>query len=424
MNPTRSPKLLFVHSGSPKKRLTFNAASQLGAEVHLLNPATNWASPLVQQTHCTTGLSIPEIVALAEEIHRRERFDGVVTFWEEDVPTCALISTRLGLPGNAPAAALAARSKYRMRRAFEQNGIPVPTFRRFFNHASLATACSVVGTPAVLKPEWGSDSEWVLRVESPQHALATYEAIRGEVRTQDCIYRYPSGSYVLESLLVGPEVSVEGVVQNGQVTIYAIIDKAKMDEESFVERGETTPSLLPESVQEEIRAMVRSGVTALGIDHSGIHAEVKITPDGPRIIEIGARMGGDCIHALVLRVYGIDLALENIRAALGHPVSPATSPLGVGISRTLVPEKTGRVHLESRSKPRASRNLIEIVFTKGQGDRVTVPPHGYDNLAWISVWGKNYREASRRIDAQAARLQSAFTIEDSQQVLYHTEAAG
>ncbi len=420
----RSPKLLFVHSGSPKKRMTFVAASQLGAQVHLLNPETNWASSLVQQTHCTAGLSIPEVVALAEDLHSREQFDGIVTFWEEDVPTCALISARLGLPGNAPQAALAARSKYRMRRAFEQAGVPVPTFRRFFDHSSLIEACAAVGTPAVLKPEWGSDSEWVLRVETPPQAIQTFQSIRDDVRIQDCIYRYQSGTYVLESLLIGPEVSVEGVVQNGQVTIYAIIDKAKMDEDSFVERGETTPSLFPEDVQQQIRTMVRNGVAALELDNCGIHAEVKITADGPRIIEIGARMGGDCIHALVQRVYGIDLAIENIRAALGQPVSPATAALGYGISRTLVPEKPGLVRLERRGQPRASRNLIEVVLTKGPGDCVAVPPHGYDNLAWISVWGRSYREASRRIDAQAARLQSAFVIEDQQQVFYHTEAAG
>ena len=407
----RRPKLLFIHSGSLKKRMTFTAAANLGADIYLFNPELNWAAAHAREVHCTAGLSLPEVIALAEALHQRVQLDGVITFWEEDVPTCSLICARLGLPGNTPDAALAARSKYRMRRALRRAGVPVPAFRRFFNRETLLDACATVGTPAVLKPEWGSDSEWVLRVESTQEALATYESIHQEVRIQDSIYNYRTGSYVLEGLLQGPEVSVEGVVQNGQVTLYAIIDKAKMDEDSFVERGETTPSLLPAAIQGEIRAMVSRGVSALGLNNSGIHAEVKVTPDGPRIVEIGARMGGDCIHALVQRVYGIDLATENIRAALGQPVSPSTSAMGYGLSRTLVPETPGLVRLIQPPKPRASRNLIEVVLTMTQGDRVAVPPHGYDNLAWISVWGRDYREASRRLDSQAARLESAFAID-------------
>lgn len=407
----RSPKLLFIHSGSPKKRLTFTAAANLDAEVYLFNPEWNWASSLAREMHCTAGLSLPEIIARAEDLHRRERLDGVITFWEEDVPTSSLICARLGLPGNTPGAALAARSKYRMRRALRRAGLPVPHFRRFFDRKTLLEACAHVGTPAVLKPEWGSDSEWVLRINSPEEALATYESIRHKVRVQDCIYSYRANAYVLEGLLQGPEVSVEGVVQNGRVTIYAIIDKAKMNEDSFVERGETTPSLLPVAVQEEIRVMVSSGVGALGLTNSGIHAEIKITADGPCIVEIGARMGGDCIHALVQRVYGIDLASENLRVALGQPVSSAAPAHGYGVSRTLVPEVPGLVRLVDRAKPRASRNLIEVVLTKDQGDRVTVPPHGYDNLAWISVWGRNYREAAHRLDIQAMRLENTFAID-------------
>jgi biotin carboxylase len=228
---------------------------------------------------------------------------------------------------------------------------------------------------------------------------------------QDCIYPYRTGRFVLEGLLGGPEVSVEGVVQHGKVTLYAIIDKAKMDEMTFIERGERTPSLLPTAVQEEIAEMVRRGVTALGLRNSGIHAEVKITDRGPRIVEIGARMGGDCIHALVKRVYGIDLAAENIRVALNQPVHGSRPAEGYGLSRTLVPERPGRVFFRRERALRRSPHLIEVVLTKRPGERVAVPPDGYDNLAWVSVWGRSYREAEKRLEERAARLEETFDIE-------------
>ena len=184
-----------------------------------------------------------------------------------------------------------------------------------------------------------------------------------------------------------------------------------MAEPSFIERGETTPSRHPVALQEEIRRMVVDGVAALGLTDSGVHAEVKLTPEGPRLVEIGARMGGDCIHALVKRVYGIDLAQENLRAALGWPVSPETAPHGCAISRTLVPERAGRLRVDERSlRTRRTPNLIEVVFTKHAGDRVQVPPQGYDNLAWVSVWGKDYAAARRSLEARSSRVAGALQV--------------
>jgi biotin carboxylase len=183
-----------------------------------------------------------------------------------------------------------------------------------------------------------------------------------------------------------------------------------MDERAFIERGECTPSRLPAKTQEAIRDMVRTGVRALGLKNSGIHAEVKVTPDGPRIVEIGARMGGDCIHALVQRVYGIDLAEENIRVALGQPAHAPAEPRGHGISRTLIPERPGRFFLQAAHPLRRSPHLIEVALTKDSGDLVMVPPDGYDNLAWVSVWGRSYREAKKRLDERCARLENAFVI--------------
>ena len=406
----RPPKLLFVHSGSTKKRLTFEAASRLGARIFLVNPAPNWATEYAEQCVYTQGKTLAATLDSLARLHADIGLDGVVTFWEEDVPTAALIANRLHLPGNRLTATLNARSKYRMRLAMQRAGVPVPDFRLIDSEAALRDACDQLPLPAVLKPEWGSDSEWVTKVGSAQHALEVYGEVRQLVRVQDCIYPYRGRRFVLEGLLQGPEVSVEGVVQDGRVTLYAIIDKAKMDEETFIERGESTPSSLAAGVQHAVRAMVERGAHALGLSNSGIHAEVKITPQGPRIVEIGARMGGDCIHALVARVYGIDLAMENICVALGLPVQAPRPASGCGLSSTLVPDRAGCVRIAAPLRLRRSQHLIEVVLTKQTGDVVRVPPEGYDNLAWVSVWGRNHAEARRRLQQRTLRLESLLEV--------------
>lgn len=134
------PRLLFVHSGSVKKRLTFEAADALGIDVYLLTPEPNWAAPLVRELIPSAGLSLEEILETASALHRRVGLSGVVTFWEEDVPTAALIAAHLGLPGTDPDCALAARSKFRMREAFRRAGVPVPAFARIDSEQSLRAA--------------------------------------------------------------------------------------------------------------------------------------------------------------------------------------------------------------------------------------------------------------------------------------------
>lgn len=418
----KRPKLLFVHSGSVKKRLTFDTATEMGVEIYLLNAKPGWADKYAQETIYTQDKSLTEILSLVEDLHQRVELQGVVTFWEEDVPTCAHIAHHLGLPGNTPVAAMNARSKYHMREALQNAGVPVPNFRLITGEASLIQACKELKLPAVLKPEWGADSEWVTRVKNADHALEVYRENRHRARVQDSLFPYPPARFVLEEFLTGPEVSVEGVVQDGQVTLYAIIDKAKMDDISFIERGETTPSRFPLPVQNAIRDMVVSGVKAQGLFNSGIHAEVKITPEGPRIVEIGARMGGDCIQPLVKRVYGINLAEENIRVALGMPIHPQVQPKGWAISTTLVPEQPGQVSIKPIRIPKRNNRLIEIVYTKQNGDRVEVPPVAYDNLAWVSVWGKNYTSAKRSLDLHTHRVARAFDIQPAPPVIYGSVA--
>lgn len=404
------PKLLFVHSGSPKKRLTFETATEMGAEIYLLNAHPNWADTCARETIYTHGKTLAEILTLAKELHQRVTLNGVITFWEEDVPTCAHIAHHLGLPGNTPQAALNARSKYHMREAFQNAGVPVPNFRLIMNEESLLRACQELKLPAVLKPEWGADSEWVTRIENADHALQTYRESRNRARVQDSLYPYPPTRFVLEEFLSGPEVSVEGVVKDGQVTLYAIIDKAKMDDGSFIERGETTPSRFPQTIQKTIHDMVVDGIRAQGLTHSGIHAEVKLTPHGPRIVEIGARMGGDCIQPLVKRVYSINLAEENIRVALGLPIHTPVHPKGWGISTTLIPDQPGLVRIKPVRYAKRNNKLIEIVYTKQDGDQVEVPPVAYDNLGWVSVWGKNYTSAKRSLNLHTHRVARAFAI--------------
>jgi hypothetical protein len=64
--------------------------------------------------------------------------------------------------------------------------------------------------------------------------------------------------------------------------------------------------------------IVSAGVTAIGLAHGAVHAEVRITPDGVRLLEVAARsIGGLCGRSLRFGMLEQSLEVVLLRAALG-----------------------------------------------------------------------------------------------------------
>ena len=124
---------------------------------------------------------------------------------------------------------------------------------------------------------------------------------------------------IIEEYIGGREVSVESISFDGCHYVLAVTDKITTGAPFFVELEHHQPSLLSESLQNEIRKIVLESLTALHIQYGASHSELKITDDGQIfIIEIGARMGGDFIGSdLVQLSTGYDFLAATIKVSLG-----------------------------------------------------------------------------------------------------------
>lgn len=70
---------------------------------------------------------------------------------------------------------------------------------------------------------------------------------------------------------------------------------------------------------EKIRDLACRAVKAVGIDNGPAHVEIMLTKDGPKMVELGARMGGDCITThLVPLSTGIDMIKATMDICLGQ----------------------------------------------------------------------------------------------------------
>ena len=245
------------------------------------------------------------------DIASREHISGILTLCTDaPVRTVAGVGTRLGLPVLSPEAAECATDKRRMRLAFAEYNAPSARFAQVASIDEALLAAARIGYPVALKIARSSGSRGVYRIPDESGLRQFWSAARGHQR---------DGNLLIEEWLDGPEISVEGVCRRKQVTVVQVTDKSVFPGPFPVESGHTQPSQFLPLQGAEIAGAVTAGIHALGLDECGFHAELKMTQSGPRIIEIGARLGGDRIstHLTPLST-GVDLVSAAIDVALGR----------------------------------------------------------------------------------------------------------
>ncbi len=123
----------------------------------------------------------------------------------------------------------------------------------------------------------------------------------------------------MEEYIEGEEYSYETISYQGKHTNLAVTKKYTTGSPHFIETGHVQPCGLSEDMLYKVHYVMRRALDALKITDGASHGEFKITPDGNvRIIEIGSRMGGDCIGSdLVFLSTGYDFMEMVIDVACG-----------------------------------------------------------------------------------------------------------
>ena len=106
--------------------------------------------------------------------------------------------------------------------------------------------------------------------------------------------------------------------------ILQITDKVTTGAPYFVELEHHQPSSLPEQIVNQVKKIVLSTLDALHIKFGASHSELKITEEGDiKVIEVGARMGGDFIGSTLVQLStGYDFLEGVINVALGQFTTP------------------------------------------------------------------------------------------------------
>jgi biotin carboxylase len=228
--------------------------------------------------------------------------------------------------------------------------------------------------PAVVKPRRGEASRNTVKVAS----LAELEAMLAEIAATTPADRagLQLETYIPDRLepldaRFADYVSVESVVSAGRVTHLGITGRMPLAP-PFRETGFFLPGALPPDVRDAVLAVAADAAGAVGLQAGTLHTEIKLTPDGPCVIEVNGRMGGS-VCGMTRRVAGWDLMAVALRLALGEDVRieplPAASAGRIGFQFLVQPPATARrvETLDGLDAIRALPGIDEIFINRGPG---------------------------------------------------------
>jgi biotin carboxylase len=309
----------------------------------------------------------------------------------------ARIAKALGIRRHHPVASVRRlQAKDRQRDALGRAGVPVPAWTVIRRDDRPPFVLDGVPFPVVAKPVYGFASKSTFLAHHHDELAAGLADARAVYDHDPFVAGHPA-DFVVEELLhgerwhddprLGDYVSVETIVDDGVPVHLAVTDKFPLAS-GFRETGDAMPSALPAERLDAVQQMTSAALRALGATFGAAHTELKLTAEGPRIIEVNGRIGGGVANLL--------------DAAFGYDVVTTLGRLALGIDSEWPAEAVRHV---AWVHPQAPPEANEIVAVDGL-DRVRL----LDGILTAEV-----AEPGKRYDARAgeSRYASVRFVADS-----------
>jgi biotin carboxylase len=386
-----------VASDSGRKRLLVLGAGP--AQLGLLEAARKRGlfTIVVDRNPAAAGFALADRRAIMSSEDERgidrlaaaERIDGVIApgiDWP--VGIAARVAAKRGIPHPLePAAAVLAVSKARQRERFDAAGVPQPRWR------IVSEPDAGLRLPCVVKAPDRQGQRGLSVVRDERELAAALEA---------AIEASRSASAVVEELVDGPELTVNAFSIDGELHPLTVTDRITAEPPAFgVALAHVWPSEENAGAAVEV---VRQAVEALGIRNGPTYTQVRVAPDGPKVMELAARLGGGHDAELCEAALGVDLNALALAAALGEDTSPPEPRPKVGGACTvfLVPPPGELLRLDGIEDAQRSEGVVAVRVYRRPGFRFGELRIGADRAGAVQAVGESRAEAYERAKAAAA----------------------
>jgi isopentenyl diphosphate isomerase/L-lactate dehydrogenase-like FMN-dependent dehydrogenase/biotin carboxylase len=341
--------------------------------------------PIVMSTRDIQGS-----VRVAKRQNEITPISGVLTVGTDASMTVAAVANALNLPGIKFDDAEAATNKLKMRMRFKEHNIPSPAFLPVWTLADAKKGCKILGYPVVMKPSDNMGARGVMRIDNATQVADAFKFAKSAS---------PSGELIIEQFMEGPELSIDAIIFNEEITITGVADRIIEYPPNFVETGHTMPSHLSIEMLEDACDVMRRGAKALGLTTGAAKGDIKVTKSGAMIGEIAARLSGGFMSAYTYPLStGVDLMKAMIEVSLGQEPGNLEPVFNrVAIERAIICKPGTVKKISGLEEALKVQGIKEIFLNIKEGDTVVKPTSNVEKSGNIIAVGDTLKDAEASV---------------------------
>jgi biotin carboxylase len=331
------------------------------------------------------------LLDLARRCHERYGLNGVFTAGTDFSSSVAWVAERMGLPGIPFQTAMRATDKCLMREAFREARVPSPRFACLAGPVDPTSILDNLDFPLVVKPVDNMGARGVRKVVSRESLV---EACRSALSLSR------SSRVIIEEFMEGPELSLDAVVYKGRVAVCGDADRHIFFPPNFVEMGHTMPTCLDAATRERVEMVFEAGIHALGIENGAAKGDIKLTPLGPMVGEIAARLSGGYMSGWTFPLSsGVEVTQAAMNIAVGLPPGDLSPKLKNVVAERAFISLPGKVaQITGEEEARKLPGVAEVFTRAAPGDIVVFPSNNVEKCGNVLAVG-----ATRDVAVETAR---------------------
>ena len=354
----------------------------------------------------------------------RGRIDAVFSSNEQfGALTAALIAERLGLPGADPAALLRAQHKYEARLRLRDVAPELCPDFQLIPYTITPAEARRLHYPLFVKPVKATFSVLARRCDTPEQLVEhlNFRPWEKHIITRliephnQALQRFPqfrvhSRHLVVEQVLEGRQINVDGYMHDGQLQILGFTDELMYPGTMAFLRF-ASPSSIGPALQSRLRDACERVLHGFGLGHGFFNLEFFVdAAGGVKLIEINPRLAAQFAQ-MHEWVHGIDTYELGFAMALGRPLpEPQVPRFGAAASfvwrsfdGSSCPRLPTRSDLQwlAREYPQAR---LELYPKQGGALRRDIEWLGSHRWALLNMPGRDEADLRQRYERICARF--------------------
>ncbi len=366
-----------------------------------------WERPYVLGNTVISSQDVAGVVQAARALPAEVQISGVLCWNEMRIVETAELAQALGLPTTAPENVMRCRDKHLTREALAGRGVPQPASVLVGTLDQAQTIAAQIGYPVIVKPRDMGGSYGVSLAHNAGQLASAFthaEGSRKGVPERD-------QGVLIEEFVDGPEVSIDAAWVRGKMFPLYLARKITGFYPHFEEIGHVVDSQDPLLRDPAFLNVLENAHQAVDFQYGITHTELRLTPAGPKIVEINARLGGDMIPYVGWVASGVSPGQVAVDVACGHEPDALPKRKEIAAVRFLYPPQDVEVKNVQIDASALPSGVAKAAAVAAAGQKLLLPPADHVNCryGYVIVHGAT----TEACEAALTQAERAFTLEAS-----------